>query len=366
MMRAVFISVALVSVSAWAQTATPAASPTPMATQRFQLFWQAPLGCPGQDVVGREIDQLIAESSSTARATPLVAQATVVRERDGYSLALSLRDGDASSNRRIGAPTCEELAHATALVTAMAIDPTVVERRVELRDVSNGASAGDGARCNYHCRLSELPVPLARSRRLAATKVVAAYPAPSSPSVEEPLYWRLGIGAVSGVGVLPGLSWGLSLLGAIHGKVARFELSLATLLTRTHSPTVPARGADFALYRMTPRLCWLAVNQTWSAGPCASVEMGLISAEGFGVAAPHTSNSLWLANSFGALVELRLAASSAVSLNADISAPWKRYTFEVAQEPLFESHVSGSLKCRARPRPRLRASWNSSPQCGAP
>lgn len=342
-MRRSFTYLALFSLSANAQTASPVTSPTlPPSAPRFQLSWQAPSGCPSQDVVGREINELIAESPSVPRTVPILAQASVAREHDGFALLLSLRDMDASSNRHIGAPTCEELAHATALVMAMAIDRTVVDRHADLRDSSSAVPAGDAARCNYHCRLSDLSVPVASSAGPVTTYIIAS--PQSQPSTAEPLYWRLGAGAVGGIGVLPGFSWGLSLLGAIHGKVARFELALSTLSSRTQSPTVPARSAAFDLYRVTPRLCWLAVNKTVSAGPCASVELGMVSAEGSGIPSPHTDNSLWLANAFGALVELRLAASSVVSLNADMSVPWKRYTFEVAKEPLFESHrVSCSL-----------------------
>jgi hypothetical protein len=343
-MQALFAVMALHSELTRAQIATTPAglAATREPTERFQLSWQAPPDCPGRDDVRHEIDELIAESSSAPRPAPILAQASVVREGDGFALALSLRDIDASSSRHIGAPTCEELGHAAALVIAMAIDPTVFERPAEFRASASSGAAADGAHCVYHCRLSDLP-PAAASRLASATKIVEPLRSRTSETAVDRLRWQVGIGAVGNLGTLPKFGWGSSLLGAIQGRRIRFDVSLSALSSRTRSITVPARGAEFDLYRITPRLCWLAASNAWSAGPCASFELGVISAEGFGVTMPHRDKSLWLASSFGALVGLRLATSSIVLLNADIGAPWKPYTFEVAKEPLSESHVSGNL-----------------------
>jgi hypothetical protein len=339
LMRPLFGAVALFCIAAHAQTASPSASPP---ARRFELTWQAPADCPSQQEVAREIEELIAQSPGVPQAAPISAQALVRWERDGFALALGLKDMDSSRSRHIGAPTCEELGHATALIIAMAIDPTILERRSDRGNSTDGALTSVEQRCSYHCRLTDLPPPSTPSRIASPADVPAMPEAQPNQTALKPLFWRLGVGTFGAFGVLPGFNLGVSLLGAIQSKVARFELGASLLSANVQSTTVRSRSAEFDLYRVAPRGCWLIGKRNWAAGPCASAEFGMIQGKGSGVPNFRTQQAFWLAGAAGVMLELRLAASSLLALNANFLVPWSD-RFHLAGEPMFEPKISASL-----------------------
>ena len=118
-------------------------------------------------------------------------------------------------------------------------------------------------------------------------------------------------------------------------------MAASSLTGEKSSPNSPNRSATFALYRIAPRVCWLVTEKTWSAGPCAGIELGRISGSGHGVTNEHDAKELWLGSSFGGLLELRIASSTLLGVFADLEVPWRSVEFTLDSEKLFGTEVSG-------------------------
>jgi hypothetical protein len=314
----------------------------------YQLTWQAPPACPSGTEVSREISELTAASASARQVTPIVANAIVLSDAAGFSMTLTLRDAGVERSRHIGAPTCEELGHATALIVALAIDPALLERRA-----TTGESTETNFRNACHCRLTELPPtptaalppPLVMRSSCPPQVILAPTQTQVRPLPREPLFWRLGLGVFGALGTLPGPNLGVSLLGGIQTRHALLDVAVSKLAT-TWQSTVQGRSAELALYRLAPRACWLVANTTsWAAGPCASIHVGLLTGTGHSAdLSNRTERTLWLASSFGGVLELRLSSSTVLQLSADLGVPWLRGDgFELAGETVQESKISETL-----------------------
>lgn len=327
-----------------AQAQAPTATaPISRAFPRFDLTWQVPLGCPSHAAIAREIDELIAESSGTPRTAPVYANATVTQESDGFALTLTLRDIEAQRRRQIGAPTCEELGHAAALIVAIAVDPTILERRVDPPASGSDAQACSNAPKLYYCRLKDLPA-VSMSATGAADRAVAA-PAQTNTDAlaTHAPFWRVGIGTFVSTGILPGIFPGLELFGAAQTEWLRLGLSVSTVNARVEDEAA-GRGANFALYRASPRGCLLHSTSHFAIGPCAGVDLGAIWARGYGVASPRSTSGFWAAANLGALFEYRLNRGALLALTGELGVPWWRDAFQLLERPLHKpAQVFGSL-----------------------
>lgn len=302
--------------------------------------------------MAREVDELIAASASVGRVTPIVAEATVSDDPGGFALTLTVSDAGAPRRRHIGAPTCEELAHAAALIVAIAVDPTILERRADTNNAGPLPATGTTPTPappsrSVHCRLTDLPLQSTAPPPICPKQDVAAPPQPPpapSPAATAPLFWRLGFGSLVASNVLPKVKLGVNLLGAIQGKLARFELSASALSANVEATQVPGASAYFSLYRAAPRGCWLVAATAWAAGPCVGMEFGWLTGTGSGVDNNHTRSTLWLASTFGGMFEYRLGSSAFLLATADLGVPLKRdEEFLLAGERLFKPSVSGTI-----------------------
>lgn len=315
----------------------------PTQARRFELTWDAPLGCPSHAELTREVEGLIADTSGVSRAAPIFASASITQEPDGFALKLTLRDIEAERVRRIGAPTCEELGHAAALIVAIAVDPTILERRVDPPATGNATNACSNAPKLFYCRLRDLPAAVNESRAASQPDVAAPPQTRSDPTMNEPLRWRAGLGLFGSIGILPGLYPGLNILGALQSNAFRFELNASMLNARVEDEAA-GRGANFSLYRASPRACLLWTEARWAAGPCGGVRLGRISGTGYGVPNSKTQSAFWGETNLGATVELRLSASSLLSLGADLGLPWWRDDFQLLGRSLHQpSRLSANL-----------------------
>jgi hypothetical protein len=105
---------------------TTVAGRSALAQTPVPLAWSGPEGCPTQAEVRAEVSRLTAGSTEPARLVDVAAH--VARDARGYRVRVetTLRDGRAA--RDLAAPTCRELADATATIVALMIDPAVAER----------------------------------------------------------------------------------------------------------------------------------------------------------------------------------------------------------------------------------------------
>lgn len=315
----------------------------------FELSWQAPLGCPSKEALTHELNELIADSTKTETHVPLRAEGTVVPVVGGFSLTLTLHEKDTSRRRTLDAPSCEELAHAATLVIALALDPSLLTRRSnpEEAKIASIWSGKLSATCTAPSELSTTTILrepcVERAVATPAIPVVVATPktnqAPESNTLSR---YQISLGVVGAYRVLPQVSVGPSLQGAAQFGSLRLELSASSLSAETQAST-SGRGANFDLYRLTPRFCWLVAGTNWSVGPCAGFAIGVLSGKGYGLPAVYRKNALWFGPSIGWLVERRVAPSSWVGLSANLEFPAQRDRFELAGETLFRPQLSGSL-----------------------
>jgi hypothetical protein len=262
------------------------------------------------------------------RTAAVSAGASVRQDPGGFILTLTVRDAEAERSRQLGAPTCEELGHAAALIIALAVDPTIIERRVDLEPPTPYPTESSPAQRQRHCRLIDLPV---------------LHQAASGPSAIEPLFWRLGLGTFVSTGLLPGFFPGFGVLGAFQSRTLRLELAVSMLLSRVDDPS-SGRGASFSLYRAAPRFCFVRAKKGVGAGPCGGIELGRISGQGFGAVSASEDSALWVASTLGAIVEWRLGSSTLLSVTGDLGIPWRRDQFTWNDVQLHRpSAVSGTL-----------------------
>lgn len=92
---------------------------------RIVVRWEAPPECPDADGVRQRIDALLVASAvDIGDAAPMRVVGRVASTADGYALELEMTDDAATRERRIAAASCDELAHAAAVIVAIAIDPS--------------------------------------------------------------------------------------------------------------------------------------------------------------------------------------------------------------------------------------------------
>jgi hypothetical protein len=95
----------------------------PVAEPAIPLRWEAPAECPDEAEVQRRAATLLTASAVDVGVPSFEASAHVEATADGYALELRISGGDDAGVRRLAARDCSELAQATALIVAIAIDP---------------------------------------------------------------------------------------------------------------------------------------------------------------------------------------------------------------------------------------------------
>jgi cell division septation protein DedD len=318
-------------------------------SQRFELSWSAPAACPAREAVVREIDELLAGSSAVTPATTSAANAVVLGDGADFSLTLSVRDSDGWHERKLDAPTCEELGHATALIVALGINPALLVTHADPGGVSQNpsfapsqATAVSSPTATNDPRLVLAP----RAAAKAETPSIAA----TSEAPKKSLQLRLGLIEFVSFRTLPGTNLGTGVFAAIQGQAARLEAMASGVLAEARA-SKPGAGATFALYRLAAKGCWLITKNRWALGPCAGMELGRLRGSGYGVDVTKEPRGIWLASTLGTLLDLRITSSSTFGITADLELPWLPHQFELAGSGLFESRTA------ARAGVSLSAGW---------
>lgn len=312
-----------------------------------ELHWTAPQDlCPDAEAVLDDALALLGEAPPAEVALRVLV--TVARvdpsAADGREITLVLRLGDAAdgAERTLRATECGELARAAALLTAMAIDPTMVARIPDAPERPRDPN----------------PVPVEPERPPAVDPgarapvqplAIVAPPSasPSSPPVRPrpALHASALLGAGVGVFALPRATADLELGFALARGRARFELagSWWTPVGYT-SPDNPAIGGRFQLGAAVARACFVPHWRTFEFPLCASLHAGALGGRGTGaLARPLAARDAWVALGGGPTLlwrPRRLAGRLGV---------WARTEgLGVLARPAFATAPSGLL-WRARP-----------------
>ena len=89
----------------------------------------------------------------------------------------------------------------------------------------------------------------------------------------------------------------------------------------------PTTGGELRLVAGDARACYAFPIQRLELGPCAGLELGRMSADGFGVRHPGSGSALWIAPLIGATAALSLLPRLALRLDLAALAPVERPPF---------------------------------------
>lgn len=315
-------------------------------SRAVSLEWNAPAECPARSYVLSELARQL-EGATLTPEKRITARADVRRgEGQRWHLRLVTESGEQRGDRTLEAESCRAAADATALIVAMAVDPS--------RTLGDAGAPPPA--------LTLPPVPVAPTATPVTTAAAATAPsaaptasapppipppAPPPPGTAPPPRSRpatsgpsplahFGIsGSVFGDdGVLSGVSPGVG--GAVAwlpGRV-RFEVSAAYFPPeRVQVASNPARGATLDLATVGLRGCYALLLGRLELGPCAGGEVGFLRGAGFGVVTASEGGTPWEALMVGALGSLRIGGPFSFRLSLDALAPLVRPTFVLAAPP---------------------------------
>lgn len=284
----------------------------PPASDRFDLAWEAPAGCPDAASGRARVERFLGREVGRAD-DPQVRARVIVRSADGLfvaGIAIEGTDGE----RELSAERCDTVAEAAAYVVAAWIDPTVEPPALE-------DPAPEPA-----------PIP-------TPPPVIEPRPEPAPKPRPRPvprLRGALRLGAGVGVGPLPRVA--ATLLGgaALLLRRVRFELAVAHWLARpARRSDRPGTGGDIRLTSGAVRICPLAVVRPVEIPVCAGFEVGSMHGRGVGIEQIVSTRLLWAA--FTAGVGLTWMPSRWVG-------PWVDATLVVpVSRPVFEAENVGRI-----------------------
>lgn len=243
------------------------AKPDPV--QALELTWVAPPECPTAADIRAAVAELVAAAEDPQ---PTKVTATVSMEEPGrWGLALDVDNDLVSGHRILEAESCADLAHATALVAAIAIDPFAGTQNVEAetpdtREVS--APPEDPVRP---------PTPAA----------------PSPPPEELPAFTEFwSVGAAGGVGWSSERTGVVRLIGGWERRRLGVRFGSEVWLPQRYDAGEADRGVAVTHALAHLRVCGLPGSKTVTVLLCGGARLGVSIGRGFGVQELATRGSL--------------------------------------------------------------------------
>jgi hypothetical protein len=329
------------------------------AAEAVVLTWEAPAGCPEAAAVRRAIAGYLGGGPTAEAGASVRAVARVTRGGGRYRLALETQTASGVTVREATSEDCAVLVDATAVIVAIAVDPSTVlgrgdaapkpvEPEPEPSEPSEPVEPIEPELEPSEPAVDPEPTPLE-----TVVEDGAPEPTPSEPRV------RFGVRVSGGLdfGVLPGLAGGLRLAAAVFGgrsgvgrrfgRAWRAELRGDFWFPRTAS-VQEGIGGRVSLWSLGGRGCWVpGVARVGLEFPlCAGLESGAMHGEPVGarVASPTPSNRFWLAADGSAGLAWAPRRFIALVIQAELVVPLVRAGFRVGDVPV---HVTGPVAGRA-------------------
>jgi hypothetical protein len=283
------------------------------------MVWRAPAECPTDVDVLSRIEGLLGTLVSDLALPDLAARGRItLLAPEHYELVLETFQGEQRFHRTMRAASCAELTDAGALVLALAIDPTLSERRA---GAPASTPAPGAASATPNVNAPSPPAPRAERPRPAATTAPPSGSLPDSPPrPRRPARFLLGargvidFGSVADVAVGPGIGVAIrfrSLEASLDGVWLPARRTLAT----------PGKGGDISLAAASLRGCYRPLSGTLEALGCAAFELGSIDGEGVGTVVRTHRSGLWAAPGAAAVIRLRLGSRFLLALGAGALVP---------------------------------------------
>lgn len=275
--------------------------------------WVAPPECPSRaeviDGVRGYLPALAEPPPSPSRAD-LRVSVSVAAEGSGWAAIVRMSGREGASERRFSAPLCAELADATALITAVALDPVLVAREIASRAEPDSPPQIVAPLDEPPPAKPATPEPIDHTPR-----IVDDDPGPSPRNVD------------LGLGVFATGAWGPTTTGyggvagsfAVFARRWRWQLEGGWSFPRTLALDDGRRGRVHA-WRLGTHGCLVTPVRVIELPTCAGIEAGSVLARGL---AP-TTNSTDASQPWAAVVigqGLRWPFSSHLALAIDIALP---------------------------------------------
>lgn len=243
---------------------------------RVEFRWDAPAGCPGEAEVLAELERLLGGPLAERGGPRLTAIARVRQEPgQGYDLRLWTVRDEGTLQRSLSNAECEAVAKAAALIAAMAIDPSVLER---MADGTEAAEVAAEAKT-----VTEPEPPPEIEEKEEEKKEVA-----SGERVEprrRALRGAVRVGAGISGGDLPGVGALVRLTAALVWPKARLELEASYgPVRKARYDDRQDRGVDLQLATATLRGCPVWRTRRVEFPLCGGVEVGAMYGRGVGYA----------------------------------------------------------------------------------
>lgn len=242
------------------------------------LHWDAPAPCPDAEATAARI---AARTPAQIGPTPVRVDARVAAVGTGYALTLALaRPGGASWRRDVTSDRCDELAEATALIVAVALDPVFLAEQAPAPGVTLPAPPAGPSIASPWSRPSTAP---------AAPRDA---PAPTTSRAPFGVALRPSVGAWFGALPRVGAAIGVDVVLPAH-RALRVEIG-ALAIPRQRTTVAPDAGAQLWLATAVLRGCFAPAVGRVRPMACVGVAAGAIGGRGRGTAvASATATQPW-------------------------------------------------------------------------
>ncbi|MBL4686495.1 MAG: hypothetical protein JKY37_18005 [Nannocystaceae bacterium] len=259
-----------------------ATTPAAEVAAAVQLSWTAPSQCPPASKVREGIANLLGDATAVAAASEVRVVAEVMAEAAAYRLNLRVETPSGQTTKTMSGARCEVLVDATALISAIAIDPSAVFEATETPPPEQPEPPAPGLAGPTE-EFPVEPAPEPQSPQPRANDVVDRRPAPEPRSLTRAPLVRFGLQATGGLDLtmLPGVSGGLSIVGAVFGARWRAEVNGVALLPRTGEVQSEV-GARVGLLAAGLRGCWTPTLGVVEFPLCGGAEAGAFRGEPVG------------------------------------------------------------------------------------
>jgi hypothetical protein len=294
------------------------------------LAWTSLAGCPGEGDVRVEIERVLGGPPDPATRRYLRAEAKVTRAGAGFHVHLVTDLGGVTGERDLDGPTCAAVANATALIVALTFDPEALSRRSEAAKPPPPPAppAPPPTPPPSPLEPSLLPPPLPDASPPPTPLPPPVAPAPVAPPERSRPVFALGVVGAASLGALPGVGAGLG--GRLGVLVGRFRADLSASYWPEHTATLTARptaGGKIQLVAGDATACWALLRAPLEVSPCLGLELGSMSATGFGVKANSDGSALWVAPALEASAALPIGRHFAARLDVGLLVPALRPPF---------------------------------------
>ncbi|MBK8170831.1 MAG: hypothetical protein IPK60_10885 [Sandaracinaceae bacterium] len=265
------------------------------------LDWSAPETCPSSAAVLTEVERLLGDAAHARENVNAVAR---ISFEDQFSLNLSV---NGATGRELHSNDCLELANAAALILAIAIDPSIA--------------------------LAETPARPEQANATNETAAVLATPEPvqASPLVDSdatPIAFGLALGADFAIGLVPPTDVRLYL--ALRLELSRWSFSLGARLLpsrRVFLDNNAAVGADIGAWAIHANAAYAFIQGPTRLDVVLGVEVGRVTATGFGADLVYTGHAMWLAPELGLRLSRKLLDFLRVRADLGLTVPLRRDDF---------------------------------------